>query len=302
MNGRILWIFLLTLLLSACGKEPESRNVPASAELPGNGSAISASGSESKSGNTQTLQEKGEKFAFPMEIPLQFMPVERSELIARAPQPGLEQVKSIPFGSFNGSPVKLDIYKEPGQLQPNGDTIWRGLIDIAGKSYLLPDELSRSHLEPQSEENRSFHLLNRNFPAKDGPYYLLGSLELKAEGPGRGLYILFDRTENKWTSFEEWGAPHITDLDGDGKDEMVVQFPGLHLYPPNVTIYAYGGSRLEKGTVAVESVSAGNRVYAGAAQDTGAIRIGVIGETEPATADYRYENKKLIRLLAGDKK
>jgi hypothetical protein len=99
--------------------------------------------------------------------------------------------------------------------------------------------------------------------------------------------------------FEEWGMPHISDLNKDGKDELLVEFPGMHLELANVVLVSYTEEkRLETATVVTDKLSKGRHMYANFDRDSNAMRIniGFVDETDSSTHGHHYEDKELIKL------
>lgn len=238
------------------------------------------------------IGDQNEGNALPETLAIEYQPVSLSELVEEGPDNSWQHLKSIPFGTFSHEPVVLHVYKEAESFH-NRD-ILRGVFEIQRERYRVPDELSSTLLEEESEFNRNrLFLLQRNFPAEDGPYHLLGSFDLFANGPGRMMYLLHNRVDGKWKFFEEWGTPMVSDLDRDGNDELIVQFPGLHLSPPNVALFSLHGNQLEMASV-TEQVSNGERMSTTLQQDTNPWRIR-IGVGEVSVYEYIYEDKKLIR-------
>lgn len=42
--------------------------------------------------------------------------------------------------------------------------------------------------------------------------------------------------DDELLTFSMWGNASFVDLDMDGQDEFVIEFPGLHLNPPDIAI------------------------------------------------------------------
>lgn len=52
-------------------------------------------------------------------------------------------------------------------------------------------------------------------------------------GPGLTVYLVMDREQNRAYTFDAWGQASFLDIDGDGDEELVIEFPGLHMSPPD---------------------------------------------------------------------
>jgi len=249
-----------------------------------------------------------EEDPFPQILPLEFKPVPLSDLVEQEAEYNWEHLKTLQFGTFDGSPAFLHVYRE-AESSSDWDLL-HGVFEISEKRYLIPAELSNSLLEEENEFNRDrLRVLQYDFPAADGPFHILGAIELFANGPGKMTYLLFEREEGKWKGFEEWGIPYVHDLDGDNLEELIVEFPGLHLSPPNVALFTYSeGKHLETAWVVTEKLTNARHVYATLGRDAnpwlihigdedgGAYKYGYRDRDEDGGAyKYGYRDKKLIR-------
>lgn len=226
-------------------------------------------------------------------IDMQFQPVEIKELVEKKPQKSWKQMKSLPFGTFSGKTVTLTIFHKPGQPDPLPSPL-HGFIEIQGKSYMISDDLSNALLQEQGDLQDSYFLLQRQFPSTDRPIYLLGCVELFANGPGRMAYLAYDSTREKWLTFEEWGFPAFLDLDADGEDEFLIEFPGLHLQLPNVKVIALSPEQqLLAATVVPPLQSQEHQIFAYLNKKTSppAICVGAVNQ-EKSPAAYPLSTEK----------
>lgn len=165
-----------------------------------------------------------------------------------------------------------------------------------GRKYLLPEELSKDFLRHASGENLT--VLERALPANETELYVLGGVELAANGPGRMGYVAYLPEKETWVIFEAWGKPGFHDLDSDGIDEFVVEFPGLHLHPANVVLFSFPqGGQFASAEVVSDQLAGKGRIFATLGrnmQDT-VIDIGFV-EDGVAAQRYRYENGTLVAL------
>jgi len=254
----------------------------------------SETGEPKRGGTTLPLMED----RFPEDVSLEFSPVSFLDVIEQTSEYEGELVASIPFGTFEGADVFLHVYNE-AKSTTNWDVL-RGVVEIGANRYLIPDQLSNSFLEEESEFTRDRLLsLHSDFPEEDGPFHLLGAVEAFSNGPGNMVYLLFDRKEGIWRGFTEWGFPYVHDLDGDGAAELVVEFPGLHLSPPNVVLFSFSEERrLETAWVVTDKLAGGHRMFAALNRDAEPwrIRIGTEREGEAEYVhEYRYEGGTLVR-------
>jgi hypothetical protein len=116
------------------------------------------------------------------------------------------------------------------------------------------------------------------------------------------MYFIYDLTNHKWLSFGVWGIPHMVDLDSDGVNEFVNQFPGLHLSWPDVTIYRWNQGRLEgsaslKGALNI-SDNSHNEVSILEKEDKVLFDVVIVTDQHEflMNAKYKYENGKIVRV------
>jgi hypothetical protein len=171
----------------------------------------------------------------------------------------------------------------------------KGIVRIKDVSYLLPDELSSSII---NEKTQTLFKLEHELPVEGSNLYLLGAVELSANGPGRMGYVAYNRSEGKWYFFEEWGTPTLRDLDSDGQDEFIVEFPGLHMAFENIVFFSY---QQEVGLISAMAVAPElpNSKFLFAkldeVTDTPTINIGSVEEGSTGY-HYRYEVKQLVKI------
>jgi hypothetical protein len=235
-----------------------------------------------------------EKDPLPKGMTLEFSPVAFKKLVEQNPEMSWSRIRSIPFGSFEDNPIVFHVYKEPEPFL-NRDVL-RGVFEIKGKHYTLPleFEISNTLLQEQSEPNSGHvYLIQRDFLAKGGPFYIAGGVPLFANGPSLVLYLIYDRTDDNWKVFDEWGTPYVHDLDSDGNDELMIEFPGMHLHPPNVILFSITEKgRFASAAVVTDQLSNDRRVLAKLNRDSKPWLIHV--ELEEGIAQYyRYKDKTL---------
>jgi hypothetical protein len=202
-------------------------------------------------------------------------------------------LKEIPFGEVRQQKIVLYIYQEP--KKPDDPTAYKhAFIQFKNKNYPIPNLISTDLSETPMAEHSTMFLLQHNFSYQDNQLVLLGGIELEANGPGLVAYIMYDIVKNKWFTFKDWGKPRFIDLDSDGVDEFVIQFEGLHLQYPDVTVYTWNKGIIEVSNsiqTAVLGSSAGNYAILG---DDKKITIGDNRTDEPG-AQYIYEKGKLLK-------
>jgi hypothetical protein len=124
---------------------------------------------------------------------------------------------------------------------------------------------------------------------------LLGGLEKDANGPGSVDYIMYDVKKKTWMIFSDWGKPQFVDLDSDGVEEFVIQFEGLHLQWPDVSIYTWNNGYLEASRSLKTNImgDAAIRPFANLEADKSL----TFGEdsNDGQFLHYIYQNRKLIK-------
>jgi hypothetical protein len=104
--------------------------------------------------------------------------------------------------------------------------------------------------------------------------------------------IAFDGEQGKWTTFEVMGRPQIMDLDGDGSEEMVVSFEGVHLNPPDVEIVRWNNGTLEFSQIAAQSGVSGKPYARLTMKDNlPVIEVGDVAEEIPQ--QYKYQGNSI---------
>lgn len=278
--------------------------------------SIDTTDSEQKE-NKVVLEENKEEpvipeFVFLQTVDLDFFPVEMSPLKEESPQDNWEMVKEMPFGSVHGEEVTLFIYQEKQE-----DRCWtssyRAQLSFQGKTYTISSCVSDYIMQYIPDEVevifKPIYQLEHTFEDQNSQLFLLGGIELFANGPGLVVLLVYDSMNEEWLEFESWGAPHVIDLDSDGQKEFLIEFPGLHLQTPNVSIYRWYNDRLERGTSLASALVhldySHSHVYIEWGEPTlFSVNVDIIVESEMihlGTAFYRYENGQLIMVSDPEK-
>lgn len=232
----ILWLLAAVLLLPGCYYEPAPVPQTATANPEqGCSTAVSASPASIP--------------GMPDEIPLSFTPLPLAEPPAGGPEQGWTFVKVLPFGQAGRLDILLEIYQEVGEdsMLP---AVYYGVLRKGGEQYLIRN-LAASLLQGPSEEPDTGTVVCPYLFPGQTRFELIGYLDMAANGPGRKLYLLFDREQSRFNTFEVWGSPDLLDLDGDGADEFVISFRGLHLAFPDVAIIRTGAGGVPEITASI---------------------------------------------------
>lgn len=245
-------MILLVVAASACGNPMESEPT-----LRVDGDGLEKTVRSEGYGLQARLEPEAEgiaAYSFPEQAALLFQAVELTELENAKPAQTWEHAGTIPFGNVAGSPAFLQVFKETNPVASCGSDYQAvALLEHKGETFGYRECFSASLIEDAIQKKKaSVVLLEKNHAAAGSNYVLQGAAALAANGPARMGYFYYDSSQDKWFAFEDWGNPRLADLDGDGADELVNQFEGLHLHWPDVNIYRWRGSVLEKS----ESVKA----------------------------------------------
>ncbi|MDF2670701.1 MAG: hypothetical protein K0R67_3007 [Paenibacillus sp.] len=111
----------------------------------------------------------------------------------------------------------------------------------------------------------------------------MGELNL----PGPHKY----RSNEQLAAFQHWGEASILDLDHDGLEEMIIEFPGLHLAAPDLTIVRLHKGTLEASSYIASSLGKGQGISANLIRDQLLPIISLSNEQENrSTLNYHYDN------------
>lgn len=185
---------------------------------------------------------------FPDEIELSFVPLELNEVPTGEPSPDWVFEKSILLEL--GEEAELALYREV-----SGDTRFvdrvHGVLSFRDQQMVL-NNLSFDFLDQDVNRSR-LGVFRQSMPGQN-QLTLLGAVAVFANGPGLNTYLIYDEQDAVLRSFDAWGEPDFIDLDGDGNEELVIEFPGLHLNWPDVAIVRSEGETLEVSWSTVDPV------------------------------------------------
>lgn len=280
---------ILILIISGCGKQ----------------NANHSTDSIQRSENEIINKEETNVHNLPEIVNLMFEPLELIELKEKEQKESWQKIKTIPLGNVQGQNVTLHVYKETNDNNNCGlgyETVSQ--IEFAGRMYNLNDECtSTGLLNDDPEKIGAVFPLQYSYENLTNQQILLSGIELTANGPGKLIYIIFDGISKKWFSFESWGSPLKIDLDNNGDMEMVVQFPGLHMSWPDVTIYRWNNGRLEGSSSIKNALGISNYIQNQLVfqikEDQAIFEGTVLTDKEKEqfeTIKYRYENGTLLMI------
>lgn len=192
---------------------------------------------ESTSINEEELVTQNQ---LPEKARLSFTPINLKEFLKADEQENWELENSIHLGDINGKGVRIQVYEVNKQEERCGAQYQSiSLLHYNGQTFGFY-ECTSNHLK--EFEEKAIYKINKQI----GELTIVGGIELSANGQGRMVYVLYDNREHKFVSFEDWGVPHLIDLDNDGSVEFISQFEGSHLNNQDVSIYRWNDNRIEK--------------------------------------------------------
>jgi hypothetical protein len=281
---RVIIIFmtgLMILLLTACSIQ--SNNIPF----------------EKQKQEATNTPESAETVAFdpPNVAEVSFQPLKLNELLEGEERGNWDYIKSIPLTVVNEKDVTFHVYKD---LDPNGlckdSTVT--LLEYDGKPYELNECTSERLLQEDPEELGALYIIDHFFEDQERQQIVLSSIELLANGPGRMMYIVYDNSQEKFLTFEDWGTPFISDLE-EGKPFLVIQFPGLHMHSPDVNLYRWINGQFEKSQSLKEALGLSNQQGYIEFNESSRLFIAYspldTDDQEFIDVQYKYENGKLVK-------
>lgn len=225
----------------------------------------------------------------PDQIELKFAPVQWAELPAVEPSSDWQLVKTIPFGKIGESDASLDIFEAAEQQLVNA------ILTFKDHQLLIPN-ISNSLLQNDQVDCSQICLFQQYFSGQHR-YQLIGSLDISLNGPGLYTYIVYDEQDSKMLSVDLWGEPGFADLDNDGEEEFVIEFQGLHLSPPDLSIIRTSEGNIEISNSIFDSINRNQGDFAVLKQETTPITINIsnVNSYDEPIYEYTYEDGVLMR-------
>jgi len=303
MKGWLAVFALLTLMTAGCGDRVPFN--PAAIEKHDLSGADEGSngGQVQQQANIDAGEQKVEAAAaanddapsipLPDEIKLIFKPLELEKLQQGGPSSGWKLNKTIPFGQVDGEPVSLDIYTEEPKDSYTSTMVY-GVLQVHGITYVIRD-LSHDFISDVSIDSPIYEVFGQLFDGQR-KYVLIGAVEMFANGPGLKMYVVRDVESGELSTFSDWGEPSILDLNGDGIDEFVIEFQGLHMSWPDLTLVKAEGGKLEKSGSVLEAIRRNGWKAALKREQTPIIEISNVWEESPLVYRYVYKQGTLVRI------
>ncbi|NOV03797.1 hypothetical protein [Paenibacillus planticolens] len=233
--------------------------------------------------------------AFPQTVNLSFQPIQLSQLQVGKPQADWTSVRRLSFGAFQGKPIELTVYQKPkdeASLLPQELDIG---MNLQGKTYLISN-VSHDLLLDKAVNN--IVVFNQTFSSGSKDYYFLGGVELFANGPGLMLYIVYDFSQKAWYTFDQWGSPSFKDLDADGQNEFVIEFQGMHLQLPDVTVIHMQNDNLQKSAPFADTLAEESSLSAGLSDYKNKIFVKLSKNLDPPSLEFYINDERFDSVLA----
>ncbi|CAM2945992.1 hypothetical protein PASE110613_08800 [Paenibacillus sediminis] len=209
-------------------------------------------------------------------IDLNFSPALINELKSGQPQKDWIKVKSIAFGK-----LQVHLYVDANNRKPYHTGSVYAFIQNQGLLYELGDVSSSYGLDDVEAEQ-----INKKFGEQG--LMIMGSIGT----PYTEMNLIgYDPAKGRLLSILALGKPTFVDLDGDGKDELVTAFQGVHLNEPNINIFRERNGIIERCDVAEAT---GNE-YAKLLSEGGTAMLET-GKLNEEPHYYHYKDGKLIEL------
>jgi len=246
-------------------------------------------------------------YDFPESLQPGFHPVESVELEPITPVASWELLSTLTIGYYSGEPISLEIYRPTGSEEVctfSHEAI--GILVYRGQPLRLP-ECVPNDLADDAALSDAVIWLGHEYRSGGQHIYLHGTIALAANGPGRIGILYQDVTLGRWYMIGDWGKPMLADMDGDAAHELVLQFEGLHLSWPDVTIYRWHQGSWERSDRVAQLLDVPEQTIhlARLVQASGrfAIELQVFLNPDletPVSARYAYQGGILTRLNDGD--
>lgn len=225
---------------------------------------------------------------FPEIMNLTYKPIELEKLESRDIS-SWEYQKSLQLGSLRDESVMVDLYIDENDYL-------HGVLKIENSNLVL-EHLGYSH---NVEDLKGFDL--QSSYNENGQLDLVGIVGSYVLGY---YYVFHDLEQNEWLMLHNWGFPTIYDINNDGSYEILAQFEGKNMNPPDISIYQWNN-----GAFHVLG-SLNNALYHTVQLDTNQWRassifevkesgievtIEYIGNIDPLVATYRLDLSQLSIL------
>lgn len=249
MKGWVAILALLTLVMTASCRDREPlREAAALGRYALVGADEGSAGGQEqhdtiiKAGESEHAEAAVPAMPPPDKIKLIFQPLVLDKLQQGKPSAGWRLNKTISFGEVDGEPTAMDVYVE--ELNDSYiSTMVHGVLHVKGNSYLIR-ELSHDFIYENSRD-APIYKFGHLFGGQQ-KFELIGAVEIFANGPGLKLFVVRDVESEELTTFSNWGEPSFLDLDRDGIDEFIIEFLGLHLSWPDLTVVRAEGGKLKR--------------------------------------------------------
>ena len=168
-------------------------------------------------------------------------------------------------------------------------------MNLQGKIYVISN-VSLDLLVDKAVNN--IVVFNQTFSSDSKDYYFLGGVELFANGPGFILYIVYDFSQKTWYTFDQWGSPSFKDLDADGQDEFVIEFQGMHLQLPDVTVIHMKNGNLQQSAPFADTLAEESSWSADLSDYKSKIFVKLSKNLDPPSFEFYINDERFDSFLA----
>jgi hypothetical protein len=212
-------------------------------------------------------------------IPLTFQQVAMEKMNQNQPKKEWTLAKTIAFSSVNNKPTTLNLYTDSF----NRGSVY-AMLDSNGVLYELGD-VSKSYGLDEVKVVPFLH----TFEDQAAKLQVLGGVGTAFTG---WSWIAIDVTNKSLVTFGQIGSPQLADLDGNGMEELVSVFDGVHLQAPDVSLVEWRGGHLESVNVAGQ-IGITSQPFSRLSKQGAYTLIESGSLSEEATVLYSYRNGSL---------
>jgi len=271
MKSTIHLMLIFLLFLTGCGNKNSNLHT----------SEVSVLSINTENANND-FGDLDEVYSLPDIIDLTFNQVEMEELQEGDAATDWKYVRSISFGEIENSNVVLEIYEI---TTPSANQI-NGVLKLNNNQFLMID-LPTILIENDSNSCSQVCIFQQYFSNQER-YKLIGTVDISLNGPGLKKYLIYDETNRKILHLDLWGEPIFIDLDADGNDEFIIQFQGLHLSWPDISIIRSNEGELEISTSVFNSIQKNQGDFAILSNDKNPPLISILNVESENEAIYNY--------------
>lgn len=297
-------VMLLAFIFSSCGDAREGSSTEEDViieqtdqiELPAADTVVASSVEGPGEQTEETLVDLSGLLKSTVDV--NFQSIELLELEQVEVKDSWKLTKTQDFGQVNGESVVLSVYQEMDETAMCGSSYDRIVLLEYKKSLFKYEGCGSTSLESEHPELDQAYVKLNYQSTDEGSMIIVGTVDSGSNGPGLMVYYVYDAVQERWYGFDHWGLPSTLDLDGDGTEELVIQFQGLHASPPDISIGRWNGSELVVSPTVKTMLKLSSPYYSAATVEDRDIRVSIDpgeGNGEAVSASYTYNAGRLTR-------